>query len=67
MSRCGAQAVVPMAISTGIYGFPEHHAAVVAVRTLRSTPSDVGLVRLVAYEERNHDALSAAMTDDTQE
>lgn len=59
----GARTVSVPAISTGIYGYPEHDAAVVAVRTLRSTPSSVGLVRLVAYDEKNYNALSVAMTD----
>ncbi len=63
----GARTISVPAISTGIYGYPEHHAAVVAVRTMRSTPSNVGLVRLVAYDERNYDALAIAMAGDTQE
>jgi O-acetyl-ADP-ribose deacetylase len=38
------------AISTGIYGYPADRAAEVAVRTLRTSPKAVELVRLVAFD-----------------
>ncbi len=46
----GARRVAFPAISTGIYGYPAEAAAEVAVRTLRDTPTDVELARLVAFD-----------------
>ena len=43
------------AISTGVYGYPPERAAEVSVRTLRSTPTTIELIRLVAFDERTHD------------
>jgi O-acetyl-ADP-ribose deacetylase (regulator of RNase III) len=45
----GANSVAFPAISTGAFGFPEAEAAVIAVRTLRTTPTNVELARLVAF------------------
>lgn len=42
------------AISTGIYGYPPEEAARIAVETVRSTPTEVELVRLVAFDEATH-------------
>ena len=39
------------AISTGIYGYPGADAARIAVATLRSTPTNVELARLVAFDD----------------
>jgi len=46
----GARRVAFPAISTGIYGYPSHEAAAIAIATLRSTPTHVELVRLVAFD-----------------
>jgi O-acetyl-ADP-ribose deacetylase len=46
----GAKSVAFPAISTGIYGYPARDAAHIAVDTLRSTPTDVALTRLVAFD-----------------
>jgi O-acetyl-ADP-ribose deacetylase (regulator of RNase III) len=48
----GARSVAFPAISTGAYGYPKEQAARVAVQTLRSTPSSVELVRLVAFDAK---------------
>jgi len=49
------------AISTGIYGYPPTLAAEVAVTTLRSTPTNVGLIRLVCFNERTRQAYESAL------
>ncbi len=46
----GARSVAFPAISTGVYGYPRAEAAAVAVNTLRSTPTRVELVRMVAFD-----------------
>ena len=48
----GARSVAFPGISTGIYGYPKDQAATVAVDTIRSTPTAVELVRLVAFDEQ---------------
>jgi O-acetyl-ADP-ribose deacetylase (regulator of RNase III) len=47
----GARSVAFPAISTGVYGYPKDEAARIAVGTLRSTPTQVELVRLVAFDD----------------
>jgi O-acetyl-ADP-ribose deacetylase (regulator of RNase III) len=47
----GARSVAFPAISTGAYGFPEARAAQVALHTLRTTPTGVALVHLVAFDQ----------------
>ena len=46
----GARSVAFPAIATGIYGYPLREACAVAVATIRSTPTRVELVRLVAFD-----------------
>jgi O-acetyl-ADP-ribose deacetylase len=48
----GAVSVAFPAISTGVYGYPAEEAAAIAVDTVRSTPTSVELVRLVAFDDR---------------
>jgi O-acetyl-ADP-ribose deacetylase (regulator of RNase III) len=50
----GAKSIAFPAISTGIYGYPPEEAARIAVATIRSTPTAVELVRLVAFDEATH-------------
>ena len=47
----GARSVAFPAISTGVYGYPRAEAAEIAVSTLRSTPTEVELARLVAFDQ----------------
>ncbi|MDE0065673.1 MAG: O-acetyl-ADP-ribose deacetylase [Acidimicrobiaceae bacterium] len=44
------------AISTGVYGYPITAAAAIAVDTIRSTPTKVTEVRLVAFNQPTLDA-----------
>ena len=46
----GAGTLAFPAISTGVYGYPKEAAAEVAVTTLRSTPTSVEAVTLVAFD-----------------
>ena len=50
----GARSVAFPAISTGVYGYPAEEAATIAVDTVRTTPTSVELVKLVAFDERTH-------------
>jgi O-acetyl-ADP-ribose deacetylase len=47
----GARSIAFPAISTGIYGYPREAAGRIAVATLRGTPTQVELARLVAFDE----------------
>ena len=57
----GARSIAFPAISTGIYGYPPAQAARVAVRTLRSTPTNVELIRLVAFDEETYELYRAEL------
>jgi O-acetyl-ADP-ribose deacetylase (regulator of RNase III) len=46
----GARSVAFPAISTGVYGYPKDAAARIAVETIRSTPTNVERVLLVAFD-----------------
>ena len=56
-----ARSVAFPAIATGIYGFPLDQAADIAVQTVRSTPTAVELVRLIAFDQPTRDILQAAL------
>jgi O-acetyl-ADP-ribose deacetylase len=57
----GARSVAFPAIATGIYGFPPDQAARIAVHTIRSTPTAVEYVRLVAFDQSARDILETAL------
>jgi O-acetyl-ADP-ribose deacetylase len=59
----GARTVAFPAIATGVYGFPADQAARIAVSTIRTTPTTVQQIRLVAYDEETQGHLQAAMTN----
>jgi O-acetyl-ADP-ribose deacetylase (regulator of RNase III) len=49
--RVGADGISFPAISTGAYGYPPASAAEIAVTTVTATPTAVGLVRFVCYDD----------------
>ncbi len=57
----GARSIAFPAIATGVYGFPPDQAATIAVSTLRSTPTRIELIRLIAFDQDAHDHLRAAL------
>jgi O-acetyl-ADP-ribose deacetylase (regulator of RNase III) len=50
----GAKTVAFPAISAGVYGYPGPDAARVSVHALRTTTTEVELVRLVAFDDAMH-------------
>jgi hypothetical protein len=56
-----ARSVAFPAIATGVYGFPARQAAGIAVTTIRATPCNVILVRLVAFDQPAYELLAAAL------
>src|SRR5687768_2323594 len=54
----GARTLAFPAVSTGIYRYPVEPAAEVAVGTLRAFDGPVDRVVLVAFDDRNHTALT---------
>ena len=59
--QLSARSIAFPAIATGIYGFPPDQAARIAVATIRSTPTNVERVRLVAFDDATRDLLQAAL------
>ena len=57
-----ARSVAFPAIATGVYGFPPDQAAQIAVATVRSAPTAVERVRLVAFDEDTFNLLTAALS-----
>jgi O-acetyl-ADP-ribose deacetylase (regulator of RNase III) len=56
-----ADSVAFPAIATGNYGFPPDQAARIAVATIRSTPTRVARIRLVAFDDETRRHLQAAL------
>ncbi|MYI00671.1 MAG: O-acetyl-ADP-ribose deacetylase, partial [Acidimicrobiia bacterium] len=56
-----AEAVAFPAISTGVFGYPIDAAAAIAIDTVRSTPSKVAEVRLVAFNQETVDAYQSIL------
>jgi O-acetyl-ADP-ribose deacetylase (regulator of RNase III) len=56
-----ARSIAFPAIATGVYGFPPEQAARIAITTIRSTPTAVEQVRLVAFDQSTHDLLAEAL------
>lgn len=50
------------AISTGVYGYPVEAAADVAIATLQATPTNVGTITLVAFNDETRLAYEARLS-----
>ncbi|MFE4539498.1 O-acetyl-ADP-ribose deacetylase [Streptomyces scopuliridis] len=59
----GVRTLAIPAISTGVYGFPAERAARIAVATVRSSPTAVGRIRLIAFDRATHELLTAALAE----
>ena len=59
----GANSVAFPAISTGVYGFPRDEAATIAVDTVRSTPTAVRRVLLVAFDAATADLYTKRLAE----
>ncbi|MFF0637999.1 macro domain-containing protein [Nocardia sp. NPDC004151] len=57
----GALSLALPAIATGTYGFPADQAAGIAIATIRSTPTSVRHIRMVAFDEPTYTALTNAL------
>lgn len=61
--QLAARSIAFPAIATGVYGFPPAYAARIAVSTVRSTPTAVERIRLVAFDETTRELLQAVLDE----
>ncbi|WP_394362790.1 O-acetyl-ADP-ribose deacetylase [Amycolatopsis sp. SB7-3] len=59
----GARSMAFPAIATGVYGYPAGQAAHIAIATLRSTPTRVRQIRLVAFDQDAYEHLAAVLRE----
>jgi len=62
--QLAARSIAFPAIATGVYGYPPDLAADVAIHTIRTTPTNVELVRLIAFDEDTYDLYHARLRSD---
>jgi O-acetyl-ADP-ribose deacetylase (regulator of RNase III) len=60
----GVRSIAFPAIAAGVYGFPADQAARIAVGTIRSTPTRVELIRLIAFDGATRAYLQNAIEAD---
>jgi O-acetyl-ADP-ribose deacetylase (regulator of RNase III) len=58
----GARSVAFPAVSAGVYGWPLDDAALAALEAVRTTSTQVALVRFVLFSQDVYDAFDAALT-----
>jgi O-acetyl-ADP-ribose deacetylase (regulator of RNase III) len=58
----GARTVAFPLVSAGVYGWPHEDAVAAAVDTLRATPTQVEEARIVAFNRRTFDVVSARIS-----
>jgi O-acetyl-ADP-ribose deacetylase (regulator of RNase III) len=63
-NELGVRSIAFPAIATGVFGFPPDQAARIAVHTIRSTPTRVERIRLVAFDEATRRYLLNALDAD---
>jgi O-acetyl-ADP-ribose deacetylase (regulator of RNase III) len=56
----GARSVAFPAISTGVFGYPVHEAAPIAIRTALAARTRVEVIRFVLFDEETHSLFEAA-------
>lgn len=59
----GVESVAFPAISTGVYGYPTAPAASIAVSTVRSTPTNVRVVRFLCFNQQTFDVYQALLSE----
>jgi O-acetyl-ADP-ribose deacetylase (regulator of RNase III) len=58
----GARTIAVPAISTGVFGYPVHEAAAVALSAIAGARTDVEEVRVVLFDDATFEAFEAAAT-----
>lgn len=61
----GARSIAFPLISAGVYGWPKDDAIRAAIDTIRSTPTAVELVRLVAFDDATKEMIDAVLPSES--
>ena len=57
----GARSIAFPLVSAGVYGWPKQDAVDAALETLRGTPTQVELARMVAFGRSTYDLIAARL------